>query len=372
MGTKCINAMKIVLIAILTTLLSISYGAAYNKSWDQGHKCCHPNEGGSTWGRYDYDGNRRGEYTTKECCQLLCKICPVYANTGQLQKTFTDLTVPGVGPALAIVRTYNSQEWATSLLGHGWTFNFGKRLIITRDKDGEKIVGVLLGTGEKNFYKEHLDGTLERLTEYGATYDLIKNSDNTYTIVNRNGSRYELREDGKIAKIIDKNHNELVFSYNSVGCLSRITNASGNYVDFQLGPNGRIASVSDNLGRTVAYTYDGNGNLISVTDPIGNTRQYVYNSENLLAQIIDARGNVVESVTYDNNQPSRVATFTEKGETYTIAYFDINAGLEMDQNGRFENGHNASTTRLRTQLTVARLAQKSPPRLGRSRLVLTS
>lgn len=322
MSTKCISAMKIVLIAILTTLLSISYGAAYNKSWDQGHKCCHPNEGGSTWGRYDYDGNHRGKYTTKECCQLLCKICPVYANTGQLQKTFTDLTVPGVGPALNITRTYNSQEWATSLLGQGWIFNFGKRLIITRNKAGEKVVGVRLETGEKNFYKEHADGTLERLTEYGATYDLIKNSDNTYTIANRDGSRYELLEDGKIAKIIDQNHNELVFSYNSVGCLSRITNASGNYIDFQLGPNGKIASVSDNLGRTVAYTYDESGNLISVTDPIGNTRQYVYNSENLLAQIIDANGNVVESATYDNNQPPRVSTFIEKGETYTIAYFD--------------------------------------------------
>jgi len=309
-------------VIVLATFLLPNYGAAYNKSWDQGHKCCHPNEGGSTWGRYDYDGVRQGEYTSKECCELLCKICPVYVNTGQLQKTFTDLTVPGVGPAVAIVRTYNSQDWATSLLGHGWTFNFGKRLIITRDKDGEKIVGVVLHTGEKNFYKEHPDGTLERLTEYGATYDLIKNSDNTYTIANRNGSRNELREDGKIAKIIDQNHNELVFSYNSVGCLSRLTNASGNYVDFQLGPNGKIASLSDNLGRTVAYTYDGNGNLTSVTDPIGNTRQYVYNSGNLLAQIIDAKGNVVESSTYDNNQPSRVSTFIEKGETYTIAYFD--------------------------------------------------
>jgi len=228
-----------------------------------------------------------------------------------LQKTFTDLTVPGVGPALNITRTYNSQEWATSLLGHGWVFNFGRKLIITRNNDGEKVIGVLLVTGEKNFYKELPDGTLVRLTEYGATYDLIKNSDNTYAIVSRNGSWHELREDGKI-----------VFTYNSVGCLSRITNASGNYVDFQLGPNGKIASVSDNLGRTISYGYDENGNLVSVTDPLGYTSQYVYNSNELLTQIIDARGNVVESATYDNNQPPRVSTFTEKGETYTIAYFD--------------------------------------------------
>lgn len=308
---------------LLITILTVSHEAyPRNWDWDQNHDCVNPTGGDEGWGRYDYSGAFKGEYTSKECCELLCKICPVYANTGQLQKTYTDLTVPGVGPGLNITRTYNSQEWATSLLGHGWVFNFGKRLIITRNKAGEKVVGVQLETGEKNFYKENPDGTLERLTEYGATYDLIKNTDNTYTILNRNGTWYELGEDGKIAKIVDRNQSELVFSYNSVGCLSRITNASGNYVDFQLGPNGKIASVSDNLGRTITYAYDENGNLTSVTDPMGNTAQYVYNSNNLLAQIIDARGNVVESATYDNNQPPRVSTFVEKGETYTIAYFD--------------------------------------------------
>lgn len=308
---------------LIISILTVSHEAyPRNWDWDQNHDCVEGEGGISGWGRWDYDGKMKGDYSSKDCCELLCKICPVYANTGQYQKTFTDLRVPGIGPALNITRTYNSQEWASSLLGHGWVFNFGRRLIITRNKAGEKVVGVLLEAGEKNFFKEYSDGTLERLTDYGVTYDLIKNSDNTYTIVSRNGTWYELREDGKIAKIIDRNQNELVFSYNSVGCLSRITNASANYVDFQLGVNGKIASVSDNLGRTVTYGYDENGNLTSVTDPMGNTTQYVYNSNNLLAQIIDARGNVVESATYDNNQPPRVSTFVEKGETYTIAYFD--------------------------------------------------
>ncbi len=297
-------------------------GFCANWSWDQNHDCVKGEGGISGWGKWGYDGTMHGEYTTKECCELYCKACPVYANTGRYQKTFTDLSVPGIGPALNITRTYNSQEWSSSLLGYSWTFNFGRKLIITRNKDGEKIIGVLLSQGEKNYYREDLDGTLTRLTEYGATYDLIKKPDNTYAIFNKNGSRYELREDGKIDKIIDRNQNELVFSYNSVGCLSRITNASGNYIDFQLGPNGKIASISDNLGRTVTYGYDDNGNLISATNPLGHSTQYVYNSKNFLTQIIDARGNVVETASYDDNQPPRVSSFTEKGETYTIAYFD--------------------------------------------------
>lgn len=310
-----------IILALWIFLLLPIQGLAYNWPWDQGHDCVEGEGGISGWGRWGYDGKMHGEFSSKDCCELLCKICPVYANTGRLQKTFTDLAVPGVGPALTIIRTYDSQDWATSLLGHGWIFNFGKELIIIRNKAGEKIIGVRSGTGEKNFFRENSDGTLERITAYGVTYDLIKNIDGTYTIKNRGGSRHELRSDGKISKIIDKNNNQLVFEYNSVGCLSKITNASGNYVTFQLGPNGKIASISDNLGRTITYNYDQNGNLTSVSDPMGNTTQYVYNSDNLLTQIIDPRGNVVESATYDNNQPPRVSTFAEKGETYTISYY---------------------------------------------------
>lgn len=312
-------------LSLLLTLFLPNISWSYNKSWDQGHLCINPSGGDTGWGRYGYDTTSPDDfkdgYSSKDCCELLCKICPVYANTGRLQKTYTDLTLPGVGPALNIVRTYDSQEWATSLLGHGWIFNFGKRLIIVRNKQGDKILIVHQGTGELNFFKEHSDGYLEQLTKWGLTYEFTKNPDGSYTIKERNGTRYEIKADGKIREIVDKNGNKLVFEYSAVGCLSRITNASGNYVTFQLGLNGKVASISDNIGRTVTYTYDQNGNLISFTDPMGNITQYRYNSNNLLTQIIDARGNVIESATYDNNQPSRVSTFTEKGETYTIAYY---------------------------------------------------
>ena len=319
-----LKTLAVTFLFLLISILTVSHEAyPRNWDWDQNHDCVQGIPGKSGWCKWGYDGNPADcDAISIECCELLCKICPVYAYSGRYQKTFTDLTVPGVGPTLAITRTYNSQEWSSSLLGYSWTFNFGRKLIVTRNMHGEKIIGVLLKTGEKNYYREETDGALTRLTDYGATYELVKNGDNTYTIVNRDSTRYELRQDGKTDKVIDKNNNELVFTYNTVGCLSRITNASGNYVDFQLGPNGKIASVSDNLGRTIGYTYDQNGNLISVTDPLGNKTQYVYNSDNFLTQIIDTRGNVVETAGYDNHEPPRVSTFTEKGETYTIAYFD--------------------------------------------------
>jgi len=328
---KSVVLLSFIVAAFLLSCLG-SVSLAYNWEWDQGHYCTDVDTPDGMWGRWDYDGVYHGNQVSKDCCELLCKICPVYANTGALQKTYTDLSVPGVGPALQITRSYSSQEWASTLLGYGWTFNFGRRLIILRNRAGDKIVGVRLQAGEKNFYKEHPDGSLERLTDYGATYDLVKNENKTFTLSRRNGTREEIQADGKISRIIDSNNNTLLFEYNAVGCLARITNASGNYVDFVLGPNGKIASVADNLGRVVSYTYDDHGNLIVVTDPMGYTTQYLYNSRNLLTQIVDARGNTVHTISYNNDQPPKVASFVEKGEPYTISYFSDHT-VKTDSHG---------------------------------------
>lgn len=320
MSRRCIYTMRLACFALVAILLFPAFGVAYNKSWDQGHKCTNVNTPDGMWGRFDYDGAYHGDHTSKECCELICKICPIYVNTGRLQKTFTDLRVPGIGPSLAITRTFQSQEWISTLYGRGWIFNFGRRLIVARNKDGDKIVGVVQETGERDFFKEHDDGTLECLALYGVRYTLSKNPDGTFDIAEKYGGVQHVGADGKLLTISDRNGNTLTFSYDAVGCLSRITNASGNYVDFQLGPNGKIASVSDNLGRTVAYAYDSNGNLISSTDPMGKTTQYLYDAENRLTQIVDSRGNIVLAVTYDEYQPPRVATIMEKGETWTITY----------------------------------------------------
>jgi YD repeat-containing protein len=314
------HLIRVLCVALLVLLLPAT-AAAYNKSWDQGHNVCVSEDGKTNWGKFDDSGVFHGGYTSKDCCEKYCKVCPVYANTGQLQQSFTDLSVAGVGPALLIKRTYNSQDWASSFLGQGWTFNFGKRLIIARNSDDEKIIGLLLETGEKNYYREHDDGTLERLTGYGADFELVKNADGRYSIRELGGGRTELDATGKIQQIIDRNGNALSFQYNAVGCVSRITNASGNHIDFTLGPNGKIASATDNFGRSIGYTYDERGNLIAVTDPLGNSVQYGYNSDNLLTQRTNARGDVIETIAYDSHQPPRVASFVEKGETFTVQYF---------------------------------------------------
>ncbi len=324
------------ILALALTGLWPGQGWAYNKSWDQGHLYTRPVSGARGWGQRAHEAasqdDKRGTYTSKTCCQSLCKMCPVYANTGRLQKTFVDLKVPGVGPALTVTRTYQSQDWATSLLGRGWVFNLGRRLTLLRGNDGQRRLILRQGTGEINFFSEDLDGTIHLLADYGVSYQLTRNPDGTYVVVYTEGTVEHLTADGRLLQVLDRNANALSFEYNTVGCLSRIVNASGNGVDFQLGPNGKIARVSDNLGRAVQYAYDPNGNLISSTDPMGLVTQYRYDDQNRLVGIMDARGNPVLAVTYDSFQPARVATLTEKGETWWIAYRD-GATVKMDGSG---------------------------------------
>ena len=113
--TRKTHSVTAVIVFLAFILALPTQSPAYNKSWDQGHQCVRPLWGLLGWGKWDYSGWFKGGYSSKECCELLCKLCPVYANTGRLQKTFTDLTVPGVGPSLTITRTYQSQDWATTL-----------------------------------------------------------------------------------------------------------------------------------------------------------------------------------------------------------------------------------------------------------------
>ena len=318
-------AIPLVVVLTLVGIFSLAIpnvGFGYNKSWDQGHICVNPSGGDSGWGKYDYEGVFKGNYTSKECCELYCKVCPVYARTGEFQKTYTDLSLEGVGPSLNITRTYLSQEWSTSLFGRSWIFKFGKRMIVTRNKDNEKIIGIVQNTGEKNFFRENPDASLDLLADYGVQYELVKKNDGSYAIYEFGGTLYDLKADGKIDRIEDKNGNVLQFEYNEVGCLTRITNASGNFVDFQLGPNGKITGITDNFGRTVTYGYDEEGNLVSVSDPMGNTTQYTYNDRNLLTKVVDSRGNTTYQVGYSSENPPRVSSFVERGEPYTVAYFD--------------------------------------------------
>src|SRR5262245_12395502 len=63
-----------------------------------------------------------------------CPVChrgaPVDTAIGNFWHSFTDLAVPGRGPALLFARTYNAQDAATAgPLGYGWTHSYNMRVV---------------------------------------------------------------------------------------------------------------------------------------------------------------------------------------------------------------------------------------------------
>ncbi len=322
------------LVTIFFNLLVVNEGkgVARNWDWDQNHKAVLKDRSGHGLEKKLYDQRVNGRYEPKGACGIYCRIGSIDVNTGRYHKKFIDLIVPGLGPPLEIRRTYNSQTFSSGLFGNGWIFNYGRKLIVSRKKSGEKQICLLLDSGEKNYYREKPNGQLIRLTDYGAEFTLRKRTDGTYVINYQNGTVHSLGTAGKVESITDSNQNRLEFRYDATGCLKRITNASGNYIDLTLGNNGKISHINDKLGRTVTYGYDDRGNLRSMTDPLGNVTHYQYNAADNLVKIADTHGNPLETMVYDTHQPPRVCLWCGKRDRDAFTYFEGKT-VRSDVNG---------------------------------------
>jgi Domain of unknown function (DUF6531) len=59
---------------------------------------------------------------------------PVNCASGDFWHTFTDVSVPGPGPALDLTRTYNSLSASTlGIFGYGWTSSYSSSLVVNTD-----------------------------------------------------------------------------------------------------------------------------------------------------------------------------------------------------------------------------------------------
>ncbi len=131
---------------------------------------------------------------------------------GNLILDFQDLSIPGRGLDLSIKRTYNSLDEASGILGKGWRFNAEMFLL-------EKADGSLTFVDGDGCRKEFAKNGAVYLNEPGVFYDITKNTDNTFTLTNREGISYKFRIDGKPGRITDRNGNFLAVNYDASGRL---------------------------------------------------------------------------------------------------------------------------------------------------------
>jgi RHS repeat-associated protein len=252
--------------------------------------CCPPGNNGTEVPNTDFERD--------------CVGSAIIVNTMNLNMMFqdTDLYYRGRGPHIAIMRTYNADDFQDGPFGHSWTFNYNVKL-----NDVGTNIDVTRETGTVHRFTNAGGGNY---TPPSGVYDtLIKNPDGTYTLKLKGGRLTQhFNSSGKLTSITDKNGNSVSLTY-SDGRLTTITDAADRHTTLNYGPNGKISAIVDPSGRSATYTYDASNNLISSTGMDGTTHSYGYDSSSYLTAITTPKGTT--TITYSTSSGHVLATITD-------------------------------------------------------------
>ncbi|MBI4744175.1 MAG: hypothetical protein HY776_05090, partial [Actinobacteria bacterium] len=245
---------------------------------------------------------------------------------GNLIAQKTDASIPGRGIPIAVTRFYNSQSPYDSSYGKGWNFSFNNRL-----KDIGTGIVLIDGDGSQHYFAKNPDNTYS--SPAGIYRKLVKNGDNTYTVTEKDQTKYNFDSEGKLKTIVDNNDNTTTYTYNSsTKKLENIQDPSGRQVKFTYSADGRLEKIiyppnqaTGTTERNIIYSYNGNGELTSVEDALGNITTYSYNANHKLTTINDAKN---QPIYFEYNSdgkalkairpfPEKIAGF-EDNEKWTI------------------------------------------------------
>lgn len=269
--------------------------------WDTGHELFQASQG---------DPNLTPGPTKPFACGS-----PVEVATGNFTQSIPVLSISGRGPAINLTLTYHSFEHRKGPFGAGWTSSYDQRVVKTTD--GVAITAICATpTGRRDRYARRSDGTYSSPPSLHNT--LSENADGSFVLREKDGVLRTFNTAGRMTSIVDRNGNTLTLAYDATGFLTTVTDASGRSVTLTKGANGRVATVTDPAKRPFTFSYDSSGNLTSLTDPLGNSTTLQYDSNGRLTALVDPNGNTLLKATY--NTDGTVASYTERGETWTVRY----------------------------------------------------
>jgi RHS repeat-associated protein len=247
---------------------------------------------------------------------------PVNTATGNLSVSLMDASLPGIGIPFSFTRAYNSLDTSQSVMGPGWTFSYN--VFLTVD-----------GSNNATLHAE--DGQQVLFTYSGGTYTpdpgvrdtLVKNADDTYTLMRHDGVKYAFDVSGRITSEKDLNNQGLTFSY-AGSQLTQITDSVGRSISLSY-TGGLLTRLLLPDGRSVAYSYQG-GLLWTVTDLRGNSINYRYDASSRLNTIIDQDNRTVAQVLYGAD--GRVSQFTDGRQNTSYFSWDPTTQTETVTDNR--------------------------------------
>lgn len=263
---------------------------------------------------------------------------PVYLNSGEYNYSRQDLLIPGRGMPIEIIRSYKNQKACNGKFGYGWFMSYNVQL--KRLSSGNIII--INGDSRKDEFLYDFQNDLY-VPPAGVYSELVSNQDGTYTLTKKNKTRYNFDINGNCVRIIDRNNNQITFTYTETKApligrsqyfvnqtegvvgydyqLTKITDTVGREINFTYNLDGRLEKISDFTGREIIYTYNEFNDLISVQDPEGNIIEYTYDTEHNLLTIEDAKDQIYLVNVYSND---KLISQTYGGNTPTNTYDEQN------------------------------------------------
>jgi RHS repeat-associated protein len=234
----------------------------------------------------------------------------------------TDFAYSGVGPSVAMTRTYNADPTLTGMFGPGWSYSYGwfaiayQEGIYVQAGDGSGWnyrvpTNAILANGS---YAPSWDGNY--ITPSGH-FDRVQlttvGGKALFTLWNK-----ETRQSyGFQSTVVPTAFTDETFSVQVP--LDCITDENGNAVTVtHNNTNGYVTAVSDAAGRTTTFEYGANTLCSKMNAPDGRSATYTYTG-NLLTQTMDLAGKLTTfAYTADTNR--FLTTQNTEGKTWRVTY----------------------------------------------------
>jgi YD repeat-containing protein len=236
------------------------------------------------------------------CSELFGR--PVDAVSGDMFYEHTDLLIDGPLP-IEFRRRYSSRNPVDGIMGYGWQHNFMIRLSSVSSELTQTFINHEMKS--VSFRCADWNSGTETCDQWGSNQiyhlSLEEGSDPPWTITDRESTKFEFDEDGRLIAVRDRNGNTITLTYSgSPERLSTISDQFGRQISLAY-TSGRLLSISAD-DRTVTYSYsDDNLTSVELPDETTLTQEY-YSSSGVnahrLRKVTDANNHIVEEHTYSS------------------------------------------------------------------------
>jgi RHS repeat-associated protein len=253
---------------------------------------------------------------------------PINVTNGNMYFQQSDYSLPAVGPAINVTRTFNSDSQRTGIFGRGWSTAYDESITV----HDNNLMHFSQPDGRAIYFGRPVGSSGGFAPLQGDFHGSLAQSGGGFTLTMKDGSVHQFNLAGKLASMSDRVGNQTTLGYDGSGKLISITDPFGRVLTVTPNTNGQVLSISDSMGTIASYTYGSGNELLSVTYADNSGFSYGYDGNYRLTSATDALGNIVESHTYDSQ--GRALTSEKQGgvDHYSLSYVsdtetDVTDGL---------------------------------------------